>query len=155
MKLWWRMQIGKGNQMMWIRGGLIGVIGLSAGFIIAAGIYSFIAMVGVLTRLATRTNTAARVMLYEDMVTLGAAVGNCLYLWSVSLPFSKVILAGVGICTGIFIGCLAIALAEVLNVIPTFARRIHLKKGLAVILCFMGAGKLFGTLFQMVWMGKK
>ena len=140
---------------MWIRQLVIVVIGLSAGFIVAAALYSFIAMVGVLTRLATRTNTAARVMLYEDVATLGAAVGNCFYLWTFSLPFGKVILAGGGFLTGIFVGCLAIALAEVLNVIPTFARRIHLKKGLAAILCFMGAGKLIGTLFQMVWMGTK
>ena len=140
---------------MWIRQLGIVAIGISAGLIIAAALYSFITMVGVLTRLATRTNTAARVMLYEDVATLGAAVGNCFYLWSFSLPFGKAILVGGGIFTGIFVGCLAIALAEVLNVIPTFARRIHLKKGLAAILCFMGVGKLIGTLFQLVWMAKK
>lgn len=140
---------------MWIRQGVIVAIGLSGGFTIAAALYSFLAMVGVMTRLATRTNTAARVMLYEDMATLGATIGNCFYFWPFRLPFGAAILAGSGIFMGIFVGCLAIALAEVLNVIPTFANRIGLKKGLTVILCSMGIGKLIGTLFQMVWMGAK
>lgn len=140
---------------MWIREGFIIVIGLSSGFVIAGGLYSFITMVGVLTRLATRTKTADRIMLYEDVATIGAAVGNCFSLLPFPLPFGGVLLIAYGIFTGIFVGCLAIALAEVLNVIPTFARRVRLKKGLAWILVSMGAGKLVGTLIQIVMMGDK
>lgn len=140
---------------MWIRQCLIVAIGLAGGFTVAAALYSFIAKVGVLTRLATRTKTAARVMLYEDMVTLGATLGNFFYLWPVRLPLGNVILIVSGIFMGIFVGCLAIALAEVLNVIPTFSRRTRLKKGLVLMLCSMGAGKLIGTLFQLVLMGRK
>lgn len=149
------MQIGKVIRSMWIRQALIVLIGLSSGFVIAGGIYSFIAMVGVLTRLATRTNTANRVMLYEDMVTLGAAVGNWFYIRPFHLPFGPVLLAAYGIFAGVFTGCLAIALAEVLNVIPTFTRRIKLNKGLSAIVISMGVAKLIGTLFQLVFMGAK
>lgn len=149
------MQTGKVSQLMWIRQVAIVVIGLSSGFVIAGGLYSFIAMVGVLTRLATRTGTANRVMLYEDMVTLGATFGNCFFLHPFWLPFGNVMIVVYGVFTGIFTGCLAIALAEVLNVIPTFARRIRLKKGLSAILVCMGVAKLLGTLLQLVLMGDK
>lgn len=139
---------------MWIRDVVIIVIGLSSGFIIAAGLYSFITMVGVLTRLATRTNTASKVMLYEDMATLGAGIGNVLYFFPFAIPLGRLFLISGGLCMGIFVGCLAIALAEVLNVIPTFARRIRLKTGLKIILCSMALGKLLGTIFQLIWMAK-
>lgn len=140
---------------MWIRQALIIFIGLSSGFVIAGGIYSFITMVGVLTRLATRTKTANRILLYEDMVTLGAAFGNWFYMMPFSIPVGAPILVAFGIFAGVFTGCLAIALAEVLNVIPTFARRIRLKKGLSLLLVAMGFAKLLGTLFQLVWMSNK
>ncbi len=148
------MQIEKENPLMWSRESLIIIIGLSSGFVVAGGLYSFITMIGVLTRLATRTKTANRVMLYEDMVTLGAGIGNWVYFWPFDVPFGRITLIVIGLFTGVFVGCLAIALAEVLNVIPTFARRVKLKKGLCAIICAMGAGKLIGTLFQLVWMKK-
>lgn len=140
---------------MWIKQGILIFIGLSSGFVIAGGLYSFIAMVGVLTRLATRTNTAKRVMLYEDMVTLGAAAGNWFSQSPFSIPFGPVILVAFGIFGGIFTGCLAIALAEVLNVIPTFTRRVKLKKGLSLLLVSMALAKLAGTFYQLVIMGNK
>lgn len=139
---------------MWIRQFILIFIGVCSGFVIAGGIYSFIAMVGVLTRLATRTKTAGKVMLYEDMVTIGAAVGNWFYFKPFPLPFGGLVLVSYGVFSGIFVGCLAIALAEVLNVIPTFVRRIHLKKGISAILVFMAIGKLIGTLFQMIFFAK-
>lgn len=139
---------------MLIRQFILIVIGVSGGFVVAGGLYSFITMVGVLTRLATRTKTANRVMLYEDMATVGAGIGNWIYFWPVDLPFGRVSLVPIGIFTGVFIGCLAIALAEVLNVIPTFARRIKLKIGLSWIVSAMAIGKLIGTLFQLVWSKK-
>lgn len=134
---------------------LLILIGASSGFVIAGGLYSFIVTVGVLTRLSTRTNTASRVMLYEDVVTIGSGVGNWLYFSQFEVKLGPIFLVLVGICVGVFTGCLAIALAEVLNVIPTFVRRTRLKRGLAGILCAMGLGKLIGSLFQLVWMVKE
>lgn len=140
---------------MWIRQALIILIGLSSGFVIAGGLYSFVTMVGVLTRLSTRTKTANRIMLYEDMVTLGATVGNCFSMMPVLLPLGSAMLIAYGLFAGIFTGCLAIALSEVLNVIPTFTRRIRMKKGLSFILIAMGLAKLAGTLLQLVFTGAK
>lgn len=142
---------GMENQLMWIREVFLVILGLSFGFVIAGGIYSFIAMVGVFNRLATRTKTASKVMLYEDVVTFGAGVGNAIYFWNIQIPIGVVGLIVIGLSMGIFVGCLAIALAEVLNVIPTFARRTHLKTGLAALLSSLAVGKLCGVLFQLVY----
>ena len=47
---------------------------------------------------------------------------------------------------GIFVGCLAIALAEVLDGIPIFTRRMRLRKGLNTIMISVALGKMAGAL---------
>ena len=52
-----------------------------------------------------------------------------------------------GVFAGIFIGCLAFAIAEMLNSIPIFARRIGFRHGLSVAVTAAAFGKLLGSLF--------
>ena len=52
-----------------------------------------------------------------------------------------------GTFAGIFVGSLAMAIAEMLDTIPIFARRIALRHGLGIIVSSMAAGKLAGSLF--------
>lgn len=50
------------------------------------------------------------------------------------------------IISGMFIGCLALAIAEMLDSIPIFARRISFRHGLGWAILGMAAGKLCGSL---------
>lgn len=45
-----------------------------------------------------------------------------------------------------FVGCLALAIAEMLNSIPIFARRIGFRHGLGVAITAAALGKLLGSL---------
>ncbi len=135
---------------------LLAVIGLSSGIAVAGGIFAFITVTGVVTRLAARTKTVKYVMMYEDAVVLGGSVGNLLTLYGSGLagrlPASlmHLLLEPVfGIFAGIFVGCLSMALAEVVQVIPVFVRRIRLVCGLAYVVIAFAAGKAAGTLYQM------
>ena len=65
-----------------------------------------------------------------------------------SFPVNYVGLAIFGLFSGIFIGCLAMALAESLRVIPIFVKRLKMKEGLPIILIAIALGKLAGTIFQ-------
>jgi stage V sporulation protein AB len=47
---------------------------------------------------------------------------------------------------GIFVGCIAIAIAEMLNTIPIFVRRIRLGRGLGITLLAVALGKTVGAL---------
>jgi stage V sporulation protein AB len=47
---------------------------------------------------------------------------------------------------GIFVGCLALAIAEMLNTIPVFARRVGFRHGLGVAILGVAFGKLVGSL---------
>ena len=54
---------------------------------------------------------------------------------------------GIWIVSGMFIGCLALAIAEMLDSIPIFARRISFRHGLGWAVLGMAAGKICGSLF--------
>ena len=65
---------------------LLCFIGLTAGSMVAAGVFAFITLIGVVTRLAARTKTVKHIMLYEDMVVLGGTLGNILTIFEWKIP---------------------------------------------------------------------
>ena len=71
---------------MWIRQVAMGVIGFSAGVVVAGGLFGFIVSLGVISDFADRTHTARRIFLYEDAVALGGIVGNILYTFQMQFP---------------------------------------------------------------------
>lgn len=139
------------------------IFGTSFGLLAAAGVFTVLVAVGIVPRFAGKTHTAGYVLLYEDMVILGTIIG-CLAsvferyfhigfrLYETGLPLPLVqlfgnVLTGIfGLFSGMFIGCLALAIAEMLDSIPIFARRIGFRHGLGIAICAMAAGKLAGSL---------
>ena len=53
---------------MWAQNILLAVIGLSAGVIVASGLFSFVIELGVVSDFADRTHTGEHILLYEDSV---------------------------------------------------------------------------------------
>ena len=58
-----------------------------------------------------------------------------------------------GLATGVFIGSLAAALAEALDVIPVMSRRTHLRSGLTIFIYAFAFGKLIGALYYWLYPG--
>lgn len=135
---------------MWWQNAIYVVIGLSGGLLVAGGLFAFLALVGVITRLAAGTATAKHLMFYEDMALLGCVGGNLLSLYGFSLPFGNFFLGMYGMGAGVFTGCLAAALAEVVNMMPVLSERVNLKKGMTGIMTMFAAGKLIGSLFGLL-----
>lgn len=136
--------------MMWLQNVFLLLIGLSGGLLVAGGLFAFLALVGVVTRLAAGTTTAKFLMFYEDMALIGCVGGNLLYIYGFSLPLGNVFLGLFGIGAGIFTGCLAAALAEVVNMMPVLSERVSLKKGMVGIMVLFALGKLAGSLFDLL-----
>lgn len=51
-----------------------------------------------------------------------------------------------GFFTGCFVGCLALSIAEMLDSIPIFARRVRLKWGIGIAIFMVALGKMAGAL---------
>lgn len=133
---------------MLIRQTALAFLGLCSGFAVSAGTFAFITMLGIIPRLAARTNTAKRVYLYECMIILGGTLGNIWFLYLFPLRLSVVMLCMYGVFSGIFVGCLVMALAEMLRVIPIMVNRLQINEGFPIIAAAIAFGKLVGTIYQ-------
>ena len=51
-------------------------LGLSAGGVIAAGVFAFLAIIGVFPRLIGKTHTNKHIFLYETVIIIGGVLGN-------------------------------------------------------------------------------
>ena len=138
--------------------------GVSFGLLAAAGVFTVLAAVGLVPRFAGRTHTAKKVFLFENMVVGGTIFGGMVSLfpqwfqfgefWQVR--FHQALLPGYfagifgqivyGLFAGMFVGCLALAIAEMLDSIPIFTRRISFRHGLSLAVTGIALGKLVGAL---------
>jgi len=125
---------------------LLAIIGLSAGVLVAGGLFGFIVSLGVVSDFADRTHTGKHVLLYEDAVIVGGILGNLMYVYNVSLTGGAVTLSIFGLFAGVFVGGWAMALAEVLNVFPIFVRRIKILKAVPYIILSIAVGKGIGSI---------
>ena len=135
---------------MWVRQVILAIIGLSAGMIVSGGLFAFIVSLGVVSDFADRTHTGNKVLLYEDAIALGGIVGNILFLYEIPIITSSVFVGLLGLFAGVFVGCWAMALAEVLNVFPIFVRRVKLIRCVPYILLSIAIGKGVGALLYFI-----
>lgn len=128
----------------------LGMIGLSAGIIVAGGLFSFIVGLGVISDFADRTHTGEHILLYEDSVALGGMIGNLIWIYDIAIPLQAAGIIGefitllFGLLAGIFVGCWAMALAEMLDVFPIFIRRFKVIKYIPYMILAVAFGKGLG-----------
>ena len=130
---------------MWIPQILSAIIGLSAGMLVAAGLFSFITGLGVISDFADRTHTGDRILLYEDCVALGGIAGNLFSVFEIHISHGNWLIPVFGILAGIFVGCWSMALAEILNVFPIFVRRLKIVRYISAFIISMALGKGIGS----------
>lgn len=143
----------------------LSLVGFGYGFLAAAGVFTVFVAVGLVPRFAGKTHTADKVILYEEMVIFGTMTGAVLSVFNEYCQFGAwfqqrfpaqteiwlragVLLQAVyGLFSGMFIGCLALAIAEMLDSIPIFSRRVSFRHGIGLAILSMAVGKLCGSLF--------
>ena len=131
---------------MWAVQILMAVIGLSSGIVVAGGLFSLIAGLGVISDFADRTHTGEQILLYEDAVALGGILGNIFFIYQINIPGGDWLVPVFGILGGIFVGCWAMALAEMLNLFPVFLRRIKILRYVPHIILGIALGNGVGAL---------
>lgn len=143
------------------------VCGMSFGLLSSAGVFTVLASVGLIPRFAGKMHVAKKIFVMEEAVIFGTLAGGIGSLYSDKLKVGEFLLqsrifgedsqmvvqvAGTvflmifGLFSGMFVGCLAFAIAEMLDSIPIFARRAGFRHGLGIAISAAAAGKLLGSL---------
>lgn len=128
-------------------------VGLCSGIGIAAGTFAFLLVIRVIPRMVQKAKLEHKIIYIENVVFRGILFGTILSLfsWKKKLLFvllGRSILTIAGLSAGIFVGCIAVALAEILDTFPIFFRRLHLKDDVGTVMLFvMAIGKMLGSLF--------
>lgn len=132
--------------MIWWKEFLMAVTGLCSGLAVAGGLFALIIALGLVAEFADRTHTARYILWYEDAVALGGILGNLMSIYAFPLPFGKTGAGIFGIFSGIFVGAWAMALTEIINILPIFARRLDVRRGMELVILSMAAGRTAGAL---------
>lgn len=133
---------------MYIKHIFLGFCGLAAGAAVSAGTFAFLIVIGVIPRMIGKCNRAAETLHFENAIICGGIFGTLMSVFpQISLPLGPLLLCAYGLSAGIFVGCIAVALAEILNTFPIMFRRMNLKRGLFWAMCAMAAGKCTGSFF--------
>jgi stage V sporulation protein AB len=127
------------------------IIGLSGGFVVGSGYVAFLAVLGIIPRLTQLTKTYKYIHVYEGAIILGTVITGWISLRDTTLFQSKLWLIPIGLLCGVFIGMLAAALTEVLNVFPILAKRIGLGEKIVILLMAIVFGKIAGSLFHWIY----
>ena len=155
----------------------LGIVGLAAGLGVSGGVFTTLIAVGLIPRFAGKTHTAKHIFLYEEMVVCGTLFGGLVSVFFAflqiadwvaqvkkngTLSFINELLLGIypyfevaflliyGLFAGIFVGCLALAIAEMLDSIPIFARRMKFRHGVGIVILCMAIGKALGSLIYFI-----
>ena len=107
---------------------------------------------------AGKTHTGNKVLLYEEMVVFGTVFGGLISVFDPFLAFGRLLptwvetifIAAYGLFGGMFVGCLALAIAEMLDSVPIFTRRIGFRHGIGFVILCMAVAKLLGSLIYFV-----
>ena len=119
---------------------------VSSGLLVSAGVFAFIAAIGIIPRMTWRTKTKQYIRLYEDVIVLGGLWGTTTMFVDYRFPPWEWLVVAFSLFTGLFVGVLVMALTEVLNVMPILMRRARLTKGLQWIILAFALGKVMGSL---------
>jgi stage V sporulation protein AB len=131
-----------------LQGVLIAFVGLANGLAVGSGLVAFLVVLDVIPRMAQISGSLTRGPLLEGAVVAGALFWTCVDLFDIHLRLPYLLLAVPGMFFGAFIGAVAAALTEVLNVFPIIARRLRMESYIPRLLAAMVLGKILGSLFE-------
>ena len=129
------------------------IIGISSGTLVAGGVAALLTSVGVVTRVAYHTGTSKKIVHYENCIIAGSIIGNAVVIYEPRMNLQSVtpvvwipLITLMGICMGIFVGCLAMSLAEALDVSSISFRRLEISHYLWMVILAVAIGKFAGNI---------
>ncbi|MDQ6418290.1 stage V sporulation protein AB [Paenibacillus sp. LHD-117] len=127
----------------------IAVLGLAGGLAVGSGLVALLIVFDLIPRLAQLARAFRLSIWFETAIICGSLYWTFADFmdWKLRLPPS-VFLSGSGLLDGMFVGMLAAALTEVMNVLPILAKRLGLSAYMIGLVMAMVIGKTVGSLFD-------
>ncbi|WP_187820962.1 stage V sporulation protein AB [Pasteuria penetrans] len=116
-----------------------------------SGFVALLSALQLFPRLLQLANVLQKSVFLEWALIAGVLSFTLVDLFDLHIGIHIVLLSIVGVGMGSFIGMLAGALTEVINVFPVFARRLRLQSYVTFIFSAVVVGKVTGSLCQMWW----
>lgn len=137
---------------MWAKHAMQAILAFACGTAVSAGTFAFLLVIGVIPRILGRTKEGKRIFLAENLIIVGVLTGALftVFEWKAVFPvawLSHLLFGIYGISAGIFVGCVSVALAEILNTFPIMFRRLYINRGLSWAIFSMAIGKMIGSFF--------
>lgn len=122
------------------------VLALSGGMLVGTAAAAFVTLLDIIPRLSQVSNTSDKIGIYEITISISMTVTSlgALLGWSIGINY-KIFIVLIGFTLGAFVGLLASALAEVLNVMPVLFRRVSIEKYIIAVLIAVALGKIIGS----------
>lgn len=124
---------------------LMAAAGLSCGIGVAGGLFALIIALGLVAEFADQTRTARHIFWYEDAVAAGGILGNLISIYQFTLPLGNAGAGIFGLFSGVFVGAWAMALTEIVNIVPIATRRIDMRRGIGFVIAGMALGRSVGS----------
>jgi len=135
-----------------MRGLFLALLGLGGGLVVGSGLVSLLIILDLIPRLAQLGGAYRKAVWFETAVIAGSLFWTFADFmnWRLFLT-GPVALPLAGLFDGLFVGMLAAALTEVMNVLPILAKRISLSRHIAALVWAMVLGKTAGSLFDWLY----
>ncbi|QAY66213.1 stage V sporulation protein AB [Paenibacillus protaetiae] len=130
----------------------VAILGLSGGLAVGSGTVALLIVFDLIPRLAQLASAYKSSLWFETAVICGSLYWTLadFFGWRTMLPGQWTLVLP-GLFDGLFVGMLAAALTEVMNVLPILAKRLHLQKYTVGLVMAMVIGKTAGSLFDWLW----
>lgn len=124
------------------------IVGLAGGLAVGSGMVAFITVLDIIPRLVQMIRGYRYVKWIQRAIIVGAVSFTWVDFRGLVLNMPSFTLTIIGIFSGLFVGMLAAALTEVLNVLPILAKRLNMANAILFLLMAMVFGKVAGSLFH-------
>ncbi len=124
------------------------IIGLAGGLAVGGGFVAFLVVLDIIPRLVQLSKSYNSIRSYEGAIVAGVMVWSTLDFFDWQLNLSPICTLYIGLFAGGFVGMLAAALTEVINVLPIMAKRLGVESYMVWLLMAMILGKVLGSLFE-------
>ncbi len=128
---------------------LVALLGLSGGIAVGSGLVALLVILDLIPRLAQLARGYRQSAWFESAILAGSVFWSLadFFDWKAAIP-SPLPSMLIGAFDGMFVGMLAAALTEVVNVLPIMAKRLRLSGYLVALVMAMVLGKVMGSLFD-------